>query len=174
MLVSSDEERIAKVRFWSTQARDKARHYEHSELGYNYRMSNVLAGIGRGQLKVLDRRLIQKKHIFEFYKENLSHLEGLEMMPVNVWNEPNFWLSCITLSGKVKPLEILEALERENIESRSIWKPMHMQPFYRNYDFLGSGVSQKIFEHGLCLPSDTKMTDDDLNRVCEIIKGVWG
>ena len=173
MLVSSDEERIAKVRFWSTQARDKARHYEHSELGYNYRMSNVLAGIGRGQLKVLDRRLIQKKHIFEFYKENLSHLEGLEMMPVNVWNEPNFWLSCITLSGKVKPLKILEALERENIESRPIWKPMHMQPFYRNYDFLGSGVSQKIFEHGLCLPSDTKMTDDDLNRVCEIIKGVW-
>jgi len=174
MLVSSDEERIAKVRFWSTQARDKARHYEHSELGYNYRMSNVLAGIGRGQLKVLDRRLIQKKHIFEFYKENLSHLEGLEMMPVNDWNEPNFWLSCITLSGKVKPLEILEALERENIESRPIWKPMHMQPFYRDCDFLGGGVSQKIFEHGLCLPSDTKMTDDDLNRVCEIIKGVWG
>lgn len=173
MLVSSDEERIAKVRFWSTQARDKARHYEHSELGYNYRMSNVLAGIGRGQLKVLDRRLIQKKHIFEFYKENLSHLEGLEMMPVNDWNEPNFWLSCITLSGKVKPLKILEALERENIESRPIWKPMHMQPFYRDCDFLGSGVSQKIFEHGLCLPSDTKMTDDDLNRVCEIIKGVW-
>lgn len=173
MLVSDDEERIAKVRFWSTQARDKARHYEHSELGYNYRMSNVLAGIGRGQLKVLDRRLAQKKHIFEFYKENLSHLEGLEMMPVNDWNEPNFWLSCITLSGKVKPLEILEALERENIESRPIWKPMHMQPFYRDCDFIGSGVSQKIFEQGLCLPSDTKMTDDDLNRICEIIKGVW-
>jgi len=103
----------------------------------------------------------------------LSHLEGLEMMPVNVWNEPNFWLSCITLSGKVEPLKTLEALERENIESRPIWKPMHMQPFYRDCGFLGSGVSQKIFEHGLCLPSDTKMTDDDLNRVCEIIKGVW-
>jgi dTDP-4-amino-4,6-dideoxygalactose transaminase len=174
MLVSDDEERIAKVRFWSTQARDKARHYEHSELGYNYRMSNVLAGIGRGQLKVLDRRLAQKRHIFDFYKANLSHLEGLEMMPVNGWNEPNFWLSCIILSGKVKPLEILEALERENIESRPIWKPMHMQPFYRECDFLGSGVSKNIFEHGLCLPSDTKMTDDDLNRVCEIIKGVWG
>jgi len=129
MLVSSDEERIAKVRFWSTQARDKARHYEHSELGYNYRMSNVLAGIGRGQLKVLDRRLIQKKHIFEFYKENLSSLEGLEMMPVNDWNEPNFWLSCITLSGKVKPLEILEALERENIESRPYGSPCTCSPF---------------------------------------------
>jgi len=174
MLVSDDEERIAKVRFWSTQARDKARHYEHSELGYNYRMSNVLAGIGRGQLKVLDRRLAQKKHIFEFYRENLSHLEGLKMMPVNDWNEPNFWLSCITLSGKVKPMEILEALERENIESRPIWKPMHMQPFYKGCDFVGSGISQKIFERGLCLPSDTKMTDDDLNRVCGVIKGVWG
>lgn len=174
MLVSDDEERIAKVRFWSTQARDKARHYEHSELGYNYRMSNVLAGIGKGQLKVLDRRLAQKKHIFEFYRENLSHLEGLKMMPVNDWNEPNFWLSCITLSGKVKPMEILEALERENIESRPIWKPMHMQPFYKGCDFVGSGISQKIFERGLCLPSDTKMTDDDLNRVCGVIKKVWG
>ena len=173
MLVSDDEERISKVRFWSTQARDKARHYEHSEIGYNYRMSNVVAGIGRGQLKVLNQRLAKKKYIFEFYKENLSPLEGLEMMPVNKWSKPNFWLSCITSSGKVKPLKILEALEKENIESRPIWKPMQMQPFYKECDFFGSGVSQKIFENGLCLPSDTKMTDDDLNRVCEIIRGVW-
>ena len=173
MLVSNNEERIAKVRFWATQARDKARHYQHSELGYNYRMSNIVAGIGRGQLKVLNKRIEKKKYIFEFYKRNLSGLDGLEFMPVNEWNEPNFWLTCILLKGKVRPLDIIEALEVENIESRPIWKPMHMQPFFAKYDFIGEGVSEKIFENGVCLPSDTKMTDEDLNRVCCIIKGLW-
>lgn len=100
MLVSNNEERIAKVRFWATQSRDPARHYQHSELGYNYRMSNVLAGIGRGQLKVLDERVEKKKYIFEFYKRELGGLKGVEFMPVNEWNEPNYWLSCITLHGK--------------------------------------------------------------------------
>ena len=173
MLVSDNEERIAKVRFWSTQARDKARHYQHSELGFNYRMSNVVAGIGRGQLKVLDQRVRKKRYIYEFYKRELGGLDGVEMMPINEWNEPNCWLSCMTLSGKIRPINIMVRLEEENIESRPIWKPMHMQPFFKKYDFIGEGVSEKIFENGVCLPSDTKTTDEDLVRVCEIIKGLW-
>ena len=174
MLVSDNEEKIKKVRFWATQARDPARHYQHSELGFNYRMSNVIAGIGRGQLKVLDQRLAKKKYIFEFYKRELEGLEGVQMMPINDWNRPNYWLSCITLDGRVRPLDIIEALERENIESRPVWKPMHIQPFYKEYDYIGGDVSEKIFENGVCLPSDTKMTNEDLDRVCSIIKGLWG
>ena len=173
MLVSDNKERIEKVRFWATQARDPARHYQHSELGFNYRMSNVLAGIGRGQLKVLDQRVAKKKYIFEYYKKELGGLDGIQFMPVNDWNEPNYWLSCITLSGKVKPLDIIEALEADNIQSRPLWKPMHLQPFYAGYDFIGGDVSQKLFETGVCLPSDTKMTDEDLDRICSIIKGLW-
>ena len=173
MLVSDDEEKIKKARFWATQARDQARHYQHSELGYNYRMSNVVAGIGRGQLKVLDQRVAKKKYIFEFYRRALANLEGVEFMPINDWNESNYWLSCMTLSGKVKPLDIMEALEKENIESRPIWKPMHMQPYFAKYDFIGKDVSEKLFENGVCLPSDTKMTDEDLARVTEIIKKMW-
>jgi dTDP-4-amino-4,6-dideoxygalactose transaminase len=170
MIVSDNEEKINKVRFWATQSRDPARHYEHSELGYNYRMSNIIAGIGRGQLKVLDKRVEKKKYIFEFYKKEFSSFEDIEMMPVNSWNSPNYWLSCILLKGKVRPLDIIEALEKENIESRPIWKPMHKQPFFFRYDFIGEGVSEKIFENGLCLPSDTKMTDEDLEEIIEIFK----
>ncbi|EEG77503.1 DegT/DnrJ/EryC1/StrS family aminotransferase [Dethiobacter alkaliphilus] len=173
MLVSDDEERVAKVRFWSTQSRDPARHYQHSELGFNYRMSNVVAGIGRGQLRVLDERVEKKKYIYEFYKRELGGLNGVEFMPVNEWNEPNYWLSCMTLSGQVRPLDIMDALEAENIESRPIWKPMHLQPFFEKYNCVGGVVSEKLFEDGVCLPSDTKMTDGDLQRVCEIIKGLW-
>lgn len=173
MLVSNDEEKIGKTRFWATQARDQARHYQHSELGFNYRMSNVVAGIGRGQLKVLDQRVAKKKHIFEYYKRELGSLEGVHFMPVNDWNEPNYWLSVITLDGPVKPLAVMEALEAENIESRPIWKPMHKQPFFESFDFVGTGVSEALFENGVCLPSDTKMTDEDLERVCGIVKGLW-
>jgi dTDP-4-amino-4,6-dideoxygalactose transaminase len=173
MLVSDNEEKIKKVRFWSTQSRDEARHYQHSELGFNYRMSNVVAGIGRGQLKVLDQRVAKKKYIFEFYKRELSHLDGVEFMPINDWNEPNYWLSVITLKGKVRPIDVMVALEEENIESRPVWKPMHMQPFFAKYDYIGGDVSEKLFENGVCLPSDTKMTDEDLERVCGIIKGLW-
>jgi dTDP-4-amino-4,6-dideoxygalactose transaminase len=173
MLISDNEERIAKVRFWSTQSRDKARHYQHSELGFNYRMSNIVAGIGRGQLKVLEQRVAKKKYIFEFYKRELCGLDGVKFMPINKWNEPNYWLSCITLSGQIRPLDIIEALEKEDIESRPIWKPMHLQPFFENYDCISGDVSQKLFENGVCLPSDTKMTDEDLKRVCEIIKSLW-
>jgi dTDP-4-amino-4,6-dideoxygalactose transaminase len=174
MLVSDNEEKIKKVRFWATQARDPARHYQHSELGFNYRMSNIVAGIGRGQLKVLDQRLAKKKYIFEFYKRELEGLEGIQMMPINDWNKPNYWLSCIKLSGRIRPLDIMEALDKQNIESRPIWKPMHLQPFYEKYDYIGGDVSEKLFENGVCLPSDTKMTDEDLGRVCDIIKGLWG
>jgi len=173
MLVSDNEERIAKVKFWATQARDPARYYLHSELGYNYRMSNIVAGIGRGQLKVLNKRIQRKREIFEFYKRELSQLDGIEMMPENEWNEPNYWLSCIQIKGRIRPNDIIEALEKENIESRPIWKPMHTQPFYKDYDFIGSGVSEKIFENGVCLPGDTKLSDDDLYRITDIIKGLW-
>lgn len=176
MLVSNNEERIKKTRFWATQAREQARHYEHKELGYNYRMSNVVAGIGRGQLKVLDKRVAKKRYIFEFYKKELGDLPGVEFMPINEWDEPNCWLSCILLNGEVTPLQIMEALEVENIESRPIWKPMHLQPVYEKGDYVtadeGTSVSDDIFARGVCLPSDTKMTDADLERVTGIIRGV--
>lgn len=173
MLVSNDEERVSKVRFWATQSRDQARHYQHSELGFNYRMSNVVAGIGRGQLKVLDQRVQKKRYIFDFYKRELGNLEGIEFMPSNEWNEPNYWLSSMTLNGKIRPIDVMEALEKENIECRPVWKPMHMQPFFEKYDFVGTDVSEKLFENGICLPSDTKMTEADLEKVVKIIKGLW-
>jgi dTDP-4-amino-4,6-dideoxygalactose transaminase len=136
-------------------------------------MSNIAAGIGRGQLKVLDQRVAKKKYIFEYYKRELSGLSGVHFMPVNEWNEPNYWLSCMTLDGPVKPLDIIEALEKENIEARPIWKPMHLQPVFAGCDFVVQGVSEQLFEQGICLPSDTKMTDEDLNRVCRTIKSLW-
>lgn len=173
MLVSDKEERILKVKFWATQSRELARHYQHNELGFNYRMSNVLAGIGRGQLKILNQRIEKKKYIFEFYKRELGAIDDITMMPINEWNKPNYWLSCIQLNGIVRPLDLLQALEKENIESRPIWKPMHLQPYFKEYDFIGQGISEKIFKNGLCLPSDTKMTDEDLNRITTVIKGLW-
>lgn len=170
MLVSDHEERIAKVKFWSAQSRDPARHYQHSELGYNYRMSNIIAGIGRGQLNVLEKRIEKKKYIFEFYKRELSRLKCIEFMPVNEWNEPNYWLSVMTLKGNACPLKVIEALEGEEIESRPVWKPLHLQPYFKAYDFIGSNVSESLFEQGICLPSDTKMSDTDLEKVVETIK----
>ena len=181
MLVSNNEEGIAKVRFWSTQARDKARHYEHTELGYNYRMSNIVAGIGRGQLRVLEDRIAKKKEIFETYKEAFKNIEDIEMMPACEYGEPNYWLTTITLNenSKVKPLDIILALEKENIESRPIWKPMHIQPYYKEYEFYSHNdeeeisVSEDIFNRGVCLPSDTKITDKEQKRVIEIIKNIF-
>ncbi|BCR36101.1 DegT/DnrJ/EryC1/StrS family aminotransferase [Mariniplasma anaerobium] len=173
MLVSNNQERINKVRFWSTQARDIARHYQHSELGFNYRMSNVVAGIGRGQLKVLDQRVLKKQYIYNYYKKNLKDIDDIMFMPVNDWNSPNCWLTSVILKGKVRPLDIIEALEKENIESRPIWKPMHIQPFFEKYDYVGSNVGEYIFNNGLCLPSDTKIKDVQLDEIIEIIKGFW-
>lgn len=178
MLVSDDEERIEKVRFWVTQAREKARHYEHKEIGYNYRMSNIVAGIGRGQLKVLDERIKQKTNIYNNYKEGFKDIKEIEMQPIPENTKPNHWLSVITLkeNSKVKPLDIMEALEKENIESRPVWKPMHMQPVFKDYDFIKveeKAVSEDLFERGVCLPSDTKMTNEEQEVVINIIKKLF-
>jgi len=174
MIVSEKEESIDKVRFWATQSRDLARHYQHSELGFNYRLSNVLAGIGRGQLKILNQRIEKKKYIFEFYQRELADIDEITMMPINEWNDPNYWLTCIMLSGEVRPSDIIIELEKNNIEARPIWKPMHLQPFFEDCDFIGNGVSNNLFKNGICLPSDTKMTENDLNRIVTIIKELWG
>ena len=170
------KERIAKVRFWATQAREKARHYEHKEIGYNYRMSNIVAGIGRGQMKVLDQRIEQKRHIFAYYQEHLGDLEGLSFMPLHENERANCWLSVIQLAPhcKVRPLDMIVALEKEDIETRPVWKPMHMQPVFADCDYIDNGkVGESLFENGVCLPSDTKMTDEDLKSICTIIRGLW-
>ena len=192
------EERVAKVRFWSTQSRDAARWYQHTEIGYNFRMSNIVAGIGRGQLKVLDRRIAKKQYIYEYYKKALGTLEGLSFMPVADVHTSNCWLTAIQLAPEcpVKPMDIILALEADNVESRPVWKPMHLQPVFAACDFVGvdaegnavgreafhvtnaemgadDSVSGTIFSRGVCLPSDTKMTDEDLVRICDIIKALW-
>lgn len=169
MLLSNNKEDIDKVRFWVTQSRDKARHYQHSEIGFNYRMSNVVAGIGRGQLMVLDRRIIKKKYIYNYYKDHLSEYANITFMPINVWDEPNYWLTCILIKD-FDIEKILISLEKNNIEARPIWKPMHLQPVFKEYDFIGTGISEIIFNNGICLPSDTKMNDDDLDLIIRIIK----
>ena len=173
MLVGKDKERIEKVRFWATQAREKVRFYEHTEIGYNYRMSNVVAGIGRGQLKVLEERINRKKEIYQFYKEAFKGIDDIKMMPINPWNNPSCWLSAITLKGSVKPIDLILALEEENIEARHVWKPMHLQPVFKEYDYIGDEVAETLFRTGVCLPSDTKMTEEDLTCIVGIVKGLW-
>ncbi len=170
MIISDNVERIAKIRFWATQSRDPARHYQHSELGFNYRMSNVVAGIGRGQLRVLEQRVEKKKYIFEFYYKELSCLDGVEFMPIHDWNEPNYWLTALTLSGKVRPLDIMKALEKENIESRPVWKPMHLQPVFADCEKIGGRVAEQLFNQGLCLPSGSALTHEDQDRIIHIIE----
>ncbi len=178
MLVSDDKEKIQKVRFWITQSREKERYYEHKELGYNYRMSNIVAGIGRGQLKVLNKRIQQKTDIYNRYKEAFKDIEEIEMQPTLENTKPNYWLSVITLkeTSKVKPIDIIVALEKENIESRPVWKPMHMQPVFEDCDFIKvkeKAVSTDLFERGVCLPSDTKMTVEQQERVIDVIKKLF-
>lgn len=180
MLVSEDGDMIEKVRFWATQAREKELHYEHKEIGYNYRMSNIVAGIGRGQLKSLDEFIDKKKNIYNTYKNVFDDIDVIKMNPVPEDCEPNYWLSCITIneSSKVRPIDIIHALDKDNIESRPIWKPMHLQPVYRDCDFISAdndplGVSGRIFNNGLCLPSDIKMTDEDMERVIRIVKELF-
>lgn len=170
MLVSNDEIGIDKVKFWATQSRDKARHYQHSELGYNYRMSNVLAGIGRGQLRVLNERVEKKRAIYKYYKKSLSDISKISFMPENEWDYSNYWLSCIQLNSSITPDYVMDTLEKENIESRPIWKPMHMQPYFEDCDYIGSDFAEELFKTGLCLPSDTKMTEADLFRVTNLIR----
>lgn len=179
MLVSDDEERIAKVRFWATQSREKFRYYEHKEIGYNYRLSNISAGIGRGQLKVLDERIAEKTNIHNTYKEGFKSIKEIQMQPYMQNSKPNFWLSAIILDkdSKVTPLQIIEALEKENIESRPIWKPMQLQPVFADCDFItlneSGSVSEDIFSRGVCLPSDTKITREEQAKVIEIINGLF-
>lgn len=170
------KERIAKTRFWATQAREPARHYEHKEIGYNYRMSNIVAGIGRGQLKVLEERVAQKRHIFDYYREHLEDLPGISFMPLHKGERANCWLSVIQLApdGPVRPLDVMIALEKGDVESRPVWKPMHLQPVFSRYDYVDHGdVGANLFRKGVCLPSDTKMTDEDLSRICGMIRGLW-
>ncbi|SCJ97266.1 UDP-4-amino-4-deoxy-L-arabinose--oxoglutarate aminotransferase [uncultured Eubacterium sp.] len=171
------EERIQKARFWSTQSREPVRHYEHKELGYNYRMSNICAGIGRGQLRVLEKRVNQKRQIFEFYRDAFSEIDDIEMMPVDFGGQRcNCWLSVMTLKPEsiVKPLDIMLALEQENIESRLVWKPMHLQPFFADYDYIDNcGIAEDLFNRGVCLPSDTKMSREQQIEVIEIVRGMF-
>lgn len=176
MLLSDDEDAIKKARFWSTQSRESTPWYEHKEIGYNYRMSNIVAGIGRGQLLHIDEHKTRKKEIYIEYKEAFADLP-LTMNPYLPDTEPNFWLSCILLDPdcKVKPLEIMEKLAEENIEARPIWKPMHMQPVFKDYDFISveGNVGGNIFDRGLCLPSDIKMSEAEQERIIDIIRGMF-
>ncbi len=175
MFLSDDQDAVEKVRFYSTQARDRAPWYQHSEIGYNYRMSNIVAGIGRGQLIHIEEHKALKTEIFKRYKEELKDLP-VEMNPYLECSEPNFWLSCMTIKQeflhKVTPETIRIALEKENIESRPIWKPMHMQPVFADCDFITAddNVGEDIFKRGLCLPSDIKMTELQQQRVISVIK----
>ncbi len=179
MFLSDDEEAVKKVRFYSTQARDAAPWYQHSHIGYNYRMSNVVAGIGRGQLLHLDEHKAIKTRIYRMYEEAFNDLP-VKMNPYLECSEPNFWLSCLTINEdameKVNPEKIRVTLEKENIESRPIWKPMHLQPVFEGYDFVSAGekdVAKDIFERGICLPSDIKMTEDEQQLIVNIIKGLF-
>ncbi|WP_294351583.1 aminotransferase class I/II-fold pyridoxal phosphate-dependent enzyme [uncultured Clostridium sp.] len=175
-IVSNNEEKMDKTKFWITQSREKKRYYEHRELGYNYRMSNIVAGIGRGQLKVLDSRIEKKRWIYNYYKEALKDIKDVEMKPDSCYGKSNQWLSCILINknSKVKPLDLILNLERECIEGRHIWKPMNMQPYYKKYDFIstnkGISVAEDIFSRGVCLPSDTKNTEEDMERIVKVIK----
>ena len=182
MLISEDQKAIEKARFLATQARDKARYYQHSQIGYNYRMSNIVAGIGRGQLLHLEEHKKLKQAIYKQYKQAFEDIDAITMNPMNPDGDANNWLSCITIApeSKVTPDMIQDALEKENIESRPIWKPMHLQPVFSSCDFFtqeGENCSisngQDIFEHGLCLPSDIKNTQEDMKRIISIVRGLF-
>lgn len=173
MLVSHDETLIRQARFLASQARDDAPHYEHSVLGYNYRLSNILAGIGRGQLNVLQDRVETRRKIFRFYKESLGELPGVEFMPEAPYGRSSRWLTCLTIDPEAFGAgreEIREALEVHNIEARPLWKPMHMQPVFQGCEFVGAEVSKELFQKGLCLPSGSNMAQEDLERVVEVVR----
>lgn len=168
-LLSDDESLIEKARFLATQARDNASHYQHSHIGYNYRMSNVCAGIGRGQMQVLDERVMQRRANYAFYEKSIGDLPGIHFVEDRDGAFSNRWLTCILVdpskSGGVSREIIRVALEAENIESRPLWKPMHMQPIFADAPFYGDGTSERLFDQGLCLPSGSNLTQDDLDRV---------
>lgn len=177
MLLSNNEEAIKKARFWATQARENAPWYQHEEIGYNYRMSNIVAGIGRGQLIHLAEHRDLKEKIYNRYKEGFKGLP-ITMNPYTDDSKPNFWLSCMLIDEdcSVNPLDIMERLAKENIESRPIWKPMHMQPVFKDRDFISvneKSVGEDLFKRGLCLPSDIKMTEQEQNIIIDLIKSMF-
>lgn len=175
MFVSDNTDYVKKVKFWSTQSKEPAKYYQHLEIGYNYRMSNVLAGIGRGQMKVLEERISKKREIYETYQKAFENIDDIQMENESSDERSNRWLSTLLLKkdSKVKSIDIINALENENIESRMVWKPMHMQPVFEKYDFIktqeNTSVSEDLFTRGVCLPSDTKMNDEDMQRIIKTI-----
>lgn len=177
MLVSDDLDLIEKCRYWATQARDPALHYEHSEMGYNYRMSNVLAAIGRGQLEVLRDRVDAKRRVFTYYQKALGDLPGIEFMPEPAYGRATRWLSCLTVDANIAGTDrgrIIEVLASDNIEARPAWKPLHLQPLFSGCEVIGGAVAEKIFAQGICLPSGASLTDSDLQRITSLIRSCWG
>lgn len=180
MLLCSDEAKIKRARFLATQARDPARYYQHSTIGYNYRMSNVVAGIGRGQLLHLEEHKARKNEIYRQYKEAFADIEAITMNPMNPDGDANNWLSCMTIAPdcSVTPDQVMDALAEYNIETRPIWKPMHLQPVFAACDFIqvkeGRSVSEDIFNRGVCLPSDIKNTPEDMELIISLIRKVFG
>jgi dTDP-4-amino-4,6-dideoxygalactose transaminase len=175
-LVCSSKEQEEKTKFYATQARDKAPHYQHSEIGYNYRMSNICAGIGRGQMLVLEEHIARRREIHQLYTDLLKDIHGITIMqnPSNEFNS-NFWLTCILIKKEVAGLDREEMrleMEAANIETRSLWKPMHLQPVFKDAPFYGDGTSERLFERGLCLPSGSGLTDEDIIRVVDVIKNI--
>lgn len=175
-LVSNDTEALKKAIFLATQARDPAIHYQHSEVGYNYRMSNIVAGIGRGQMEVLDERVRQKREVFARYEEALKDIPGIKFQPELKETTSNRWLTALTVDPEqtgVTRTEIIEALDQANIEARPVWKPMHLQPLFTGIDYYpheqGNSISDHLFAYGLCLPSGTNMSVDEQQRVIDII-----
>jgi pyridoxal phosphate-dependent aminotransferase EpsN len=173
MLVSHDPEWVRKARFWSTQARDPGLAYEHSEVGYNYRMSNVLAGIGRGQLEVLDDRIERRRAIAFRYRGAFADLPGIELMPQAEYGLHTNWLSCFLIDedafGASRD-ELIAGLDRANVESRPVWKPMHLQPLYRSAERFGGAVAEDLFARGICLPSSSSLTAGDQDRVVSAVR----
>ncbi len=175
MLVSDDQAFIDHARKLATQARDPAPHYQHSEIGYNYRMSNILAGVGRGQLAVLADRVQARRANFAYYQETLGHLPGVAFMPEAAWGRHTRWLTVMTID----PLrfgadceKVRLALEAANIEARPVWKPMHLQPIFANYERVGGEVAEELFQNGLCLPSGSSLTDEERARVVQTVRAV--
>ncbi|MED4123436.1 aminotransferase class I/II-fold pyridoxal phosphate-dependent enzyme [Halalkalibacterium halodurans] len=176
MLVSDDEGLINRARFLSTQARDPAVHYQHTYMGYNYRMSNILAGIGRGQLKVLNNRVEARREVFSRYFKALSDIDGIKFMPEAIFGMSNRWLTALTVDQKKLGFtrsDIIHGLEVENIEARPVWKPLHLQPLFKGSKYFlhkGKDVSKELFQSGLCLPSGSNLTEEDQSRVIKILK----
>ena len=180
MLAAKDPALVERARFLATQARDPARHYQHSNIGYNYRMSNLVAGVGRGQLLHLGEHLARKQEIYRQYRDAFKDIEEISMNPMNPDGEANNWLSCMTLTPgcKVTPEQIMDDLAEYNIETRPIWKPMHLQPVFAQCDFIqakeGLSVAQDVFDRGLCLPSDIKNTPEDMELIISLIRRRFG